>query len=241
MAVVMTSPSSGPRRLASVAGLTRPTPGAIVLRQGDRPEHVHVVVSGVVSVHSRVDGQVVLLGFCSRGAVLGSLEAVLNTRHLASVETLGECLLQTIAVKEFHRLRSSDGEWSLYLQHVQALEIANQVRRLEGWVTASSAERLDQLMVELMALSGEEHLDGSIKLTLAVAVEKLSLLAAVRRETASRHIWRRIRAGTLLKRKGWFIVPGSSDLVARIRAERQRLHLRSGSGQWRPGGGGAEA
>jgi len=62
-----------------------------------------------------------------------------------------------------------------------------------------------------------------LKLTLPLEVEKLAGLAAVRRETASRHLGRRIKDGTLRKQNGWFFVPSASDLMPRVRAERARM------------------
>lgn len=208
---------------ADSAGIIREVKtGHTILLQDDRVIEVHLILSGLVEVQSRVAGQSVPIGLRDRGWALGSLAAVLGTRQLDSATALRDCVIRTIAVAEFHRVRHVDHRCGLWLQNMHAREAEDRHRRLEVWLVSSCEDRLDHLLVELFALAGEDRRDGSIRLAMPLEVQKLGDLAVMKRETASRHVGKRISGGTLEKHNGWFVVPLGSDLIDRIRAERAR-------------------
>jgi CRP-like cAMP-binding protein len=195
-----------------------------VFGQGERVVHLLLLESGVVSVHSRIQASSVFLGFSGTGRLFGVVAALFGGDHTESAIALGDCRVRAIPVAEFHRLRSVDIPFGLWLQEMLAREEQHQLRRLETWAVGSCQSRLDQVIVELAALAGSEKADGSVRLGIPVLVQKLSDLAGMRRETASRHFNKRIKAGTLNKHKGWFVIPHTSDLMVALRAERTLVH-----------------
>jgi len=193
--------------------------GAMLLRQGQRLTGVELILSGVVYLESLTAGQPVLLGFRGRGWPLGAASVMLHTPTRTSAKALNDCTVLTIAAADFHRLRRNNAACAAWLQAMQSWEVEDQLRKIRMWAVSSCQQRLDQLLVELVALASEEKPDGSIRLTVPMAVEQFSCLASMRRETASRHLGARLKAGTLVRTKGWFSVPAGSDLITRVRRE----------------------
>jgi CRP-like cAMP-binding protein len=194
--------------------------GSIVFDEGERVLNVLLLESGVVSVHARIRASPVFFGFRGTGRWFGVVAALLGGRHTASAIALSDCRVKTIPVAEFHRLRTEDVSFGLWLQEMLTREEQYQLRRLETWAAGSCEARLDQVIVELVALAGIEMGDGSMRLGIPLLVQKLSDFAGMQRETASRHFSKRIKAGTLNKHNGWFVIPRASDLMDAIRAER---------------------
>src|SRR5687768_11758338 len=94
--------------------------GTVMYRQDERVTKVFVVLSGLVYVQSRVQGQDVLLGLRGRGWTLGCGAATLGIRHRVTATVLRDCVIRKIPVEEFHRLRRGSDECNLWLQNMQA-------------------------------------------------------------------------------------------------------------------------
>jgi CRP-like cAMP-binding protein len=92
------------RRVQNTGVPVRFEPGAVLLRQGDTTQHVHVVVAGCVKiVRSERDGSRAMLTLRSAGDVVGDLAAVDLQPRSATVTALTTTVTRLLTGPQFRR------------------------------------------------------------------------------------------------------------------------------------------
>lgn len=120
-------PPSDPRRMAAqLAELTAQgaelrsyTPGSVVFREGDDPDHAYMVVSGHVEITTIHRKQLVLLARLGEGAFFGELALFSPMKRTATVTTMEGCQLRIIALAEMEkRIESLDPFCRYWVQYL---------------------------------------------------------------------------------------------------------------------------
>lgn len=195
--------------------------GEVLLREGEPPSSVIVVLAGTVKVtKAGTSGREVLLELRSAGDVVGELGAVDGAPRSATVLTLGEVDAVTVAADRFDRLlRERAGVAHAVLATVVHRLRRSAARQLE-FGTLDVVGRVCARIAELAVDHGEPG-EGGVVIRRSISQQDLADWAAVSRDGV-------VRALAELRSNGW-VETGRHRIVVR---ELELVSLRAGS---RPG------
>src|SRR5205807_4559905 len=177
--------------------------GETLFAEGEMPQSVYIVRSGRVkiSVSSR-EGKTMILKVAEAGRVLGLSAALSGSRHEATAEAFGPCLVTAIAVKDFLGLLSKYPEAAMeatrwVLNEYQA--VFNDVCRLA--LPATVAGRLANLLLDWRKMG-----QGQItpRYTTVLTHEEIAGMTGTSRETVTR-VLRQFQREKLISIKGAFL------------------------------------
>jgi CRP/FNR family transcriptional regulator, cyclic AMP receptor protein len=173
----------------------------ILMRQGERGDHVAVVLAGRfrVVVTTRT-GRSILLAVRGPGTMMGDLAAIDGGPRSATVSALEPARVRTIAnalVREVVR-RRPEVMWSMLVTTAGRLRAADM--RFVGVATDSTRTRVARVLLEIGAQHGKPTDDG-IRVDLPVSQEELASLVAASREGVNAALSQLRREGTITTRR----------------------------------------
>ncbi|TDD71184.1 Crp/Fnr family transcriptional regulator [Actinomadura rubrisoli] len=122
-------------RLVAAGAEKRFGPGEVVLRQGDPPTHVLVLVSGRVKVSLTLPkGEVLLLAVRGPGEVLGEMAVLGEDDRSATVVAVDACVARVVTAERFRLLTRSAG-----VRDELLLRAMRRIREVEAWRAETAA------------------------------------------------------------------------------------------------------
>ncbi|QXJ26502.1 Crp/Fnr family transcriptional regulator [Actinomadura graeca] len=167
-------------RLVSAGSERRFGAGEVVLRQGDPPTHVLVLVSGRVKVSLTLPkGEVLLVAVRGPGELLGEMAVLGGDDRSATVVAVDACVTRVVTAERFRFLTQSAGVRDELLRRAM-----RRIREGETWRAETAAlpagPRVARALVRLAAVAEGEPVDvglGQTEIGQAVGLSR-SVVAA---------------------------------------------------------------
>lgn len=154
----------------------------VVIAEGARPEHLYLIVSGLVSVrHTRKGGEELLLAHMYPGDFFGEMGLFPGVHaRSAMIRAASDCALLEIPYRIFIELTQRHSALWLELAGQLAARLRNTNRRLAEMPTLHAADRVLLVLREMVDSSGPPGKDGLVCLRITRA--DLGKLAGCSRE-----------------------------------------------------------
>ena len=191
--------------------------GTTLFREGDVPRFVHWVVTGSVKLSIESDGGLTVLGLRGPGTILGSMATIAGGSHTATAMTITPCEIRLIPSREFVAAVTAKG-MATHLAGLWAGEMLDG-HQWQARAQLGAKSALEGLIVTLFVIAGEERRDGSWKLRDDIALQELADEIGKTRQWTSGCIREWKRDGILAREHGWWVLPASSPLIARVREQ----------------------
>jgi CRP-like cAMP-binding protein len=164
-------------------------PTEMLVRRGDQADSAIVILTGLVKIHTSVEGAEVLLGLSGPGDLLGEATAAFREAFRSATATALEPVEGVvISVPSMRAFLAEHPRATLALLDLALarLYIAD-ARRME-FATSESLARVAGRLVELAERFGVSSPDGSIDVALPITQEELASWSASSRESAARSL-----------------------------------------------------
>ncbi len=126
--------------------------GQPIMREGDNPGGLFVLLKGTVEVFKRTqDGGAQSLAKIDAPSVLGEMSLLMDRPHSATVQAVTDCELHLLTKAQFQRLVASESLAAYKLIATIAEVLAGRLTRLDQKVLELSAERRPGAPVEELA------------------------------------------------------------------------------------------
>lgn len=162
------------------------------------------------------DGREVFMSVRTAGWMLCVPLAIRGRSHTATGTTLTDCEVYALDIDDFRWLRTQVPEFGDWIQQMLAADAIGQFAGAASLVPSDCESRLRWLFVELFRARGQRENDGSYRLRLSVSVTQVADLVIASRPWTSRTLSRWAEDGVLCRRKGWFVIPSGSPLIAHV-------------------------
>jgi CRP/FNR family transcriptional regulator, cyclic AMP receptor protein len=152
--------------------------GHRLMRQGDVPSHVELLIRGYVKITSIVEDTAALLAIRAPGDILGEMSTVTGSPRMATVTTCGRVVSAVVGPDEFRRFLNQHADAAVQMAATMGnrLRWANQ-RRADH--TAYPAEvRLARVLVDLAATCGRRTGEG-ISIGVSLSQPELATMIGV--------------------------------------------------------------
>lgn len=110
---------------------TSANPGNTVLREGDRPQGLFVLVQGTVEVLKEADGGGEIIATIDAPTVLGEMSLILAREHSATVRAKTGCEFRLLTRAQFERLINEDSLGAYKVVLTLAEVIAKRLYRMD--------------------------------------------------------------------------------------------------------------
>ena len=110
---------------------TSANPGNIVLREGDRPQGLFVLVKGTVEIVKEAGGGGEILATINAPTVLGEMSLILAREHSATVRAKTACEFRLLTRPQFERLITEDNLGAYKVVLALAEVIAKRLYRMD--------------------------------------------------------------------------------------------------------------
>jgi CRP-like cAMP-binding protein len=176
--------------------------GAVLCRQGEQANHVHVLLAGHVRVtRVAMDGREIGAGVRGPGDVLGELAAVDAQPRSATVSALDEVRTLTISGARFAALCQTEPRIAWVLLGVVADRLRETGRHWAEFGGGHTAQRVAALLLELAVQQGKVSGDA-VEITLWAGQKELATAAATSRESVARALRNLRERGLVSTRRG---------------------------------------
>jgi CRP-like cAMP-binding protein len=193
--------------LRAIATVRSYDPGAVVLREGDRPSSVLTVLAGTVKLTKTASsGREIVLELRGAGEVVGELGAIDGRSRSASVVALGEVEALVAPADRFNALLQERAGLAHRLLVTVVARVREAASRQLELGTADVVGRVCRRLAEL-AVSHGETIEGGVLVRGAVSQQELADWAGVSRDGV-------VRALGELRALGW-LETGRQRLVIR--------------------------
>jgi CRP-like cAMP-binding protein len=174
-------------------------PNEMLVRRGDRSDSAILLLTGLVKIHTSVEGAEVLLGLSGPGDLLGEATAAFREAvRSASATALGPVDGVVIAVPRLRAFLTDHPRATLALLDLALARLyVADARRME-FATSESLARVAGRLVELAERFGVRRPDGSIDVALPITQEELASWSASSRESTARAL-RTLRGLSLIE------------------------------------------
>lgn len=192
----------------SAGDVRRHEPGRTLLRQGDPPTHVHMLVAGRVKVvRDSPEGSVLVVAVRGPGEILGEISILGGDGRSATVIAVDPCETRVIPAERFLRLVRSLGLEGELLRHAMS-----RIREGEAWRAEMAAlpagPRVMRTLLRLAASASATPIDVGLDQT------ELGQAAGLARSTVAAELARLRDQGLIATSRRRIII---TDL-ARLRA-----------------------
>jgi len=178
-----------------------------LLQQGYPVEDVYLVKAGIIKlIRLDEDGNELIVGLRSAGAVLGAASAILHKPHPVSGITLSRCSLYRFPVRAFLGMVKRGDDLCWHLHRVHSGEVYDQANQMIGLKYRSARQRVENMLWDL-AKSSEEAALKSIKLEVPLKQREIAQLIGITPEHLSR-VLKQLEDDGILSR-----VNGSLNLI----------------------------
>jgi CRP/FNR family transcriptional regulator, cyclic AMP receptor protein len=162
-------------------------PTEMLVRRGDRADSAIVLLTGLVKIHTSVEGAEVLLGLSGPGDLLGEATAAgRDALRSATATALAPVEGVVVSVPSLRAFLAEHPRATLALLDLalSRLHIAD-ARRME-FATSESLARVAGRLVELAERFGATKADGAVDVALPITQEELASWSASSRESTAR-------------------------------------------------------
>lgn len=126
--------------------------GAIICVQGGMPEHLHIVLSGVVSLQARTeDGEETVVDFFAAGSVVVAPAVMLDAPYLVSAQVVDDAEILFIPAADVRAAMRSQPAFSYAMATQLAAYWRRFIRQIKELKLYSAPERLARYLIELAA------------------------------------------------------------------------------------------
>jgi CRP/FNR family transcriptional regulator, cyclic AMP receptor protein len=206
---------------AALIGMGHPvrvTAGSRLVREGDPPGRVFVLVDGWVRViTTAVDGRESVLGLRGPGDLVGELAALRRTERAASVQALTAVDAVRLSAEETIELLQRHPTAGVAMMADLADRLVEAGRQLIARDAETTEERLIGLLRQLVAEAGRP-VPGSteIALELPLSQEDLGDLIGASRESVARALCRLRASGVLATRRRLIVILDPTALAGPV-------------------------
>lgn len=130
--------------------------GRAVFLQGDQPEHVFVLSSGLAMLTcNTADGREAIVALRFPGQVLDCCCHDLGIRYPVSARTIAPSMLYRVTVTAFRSRATGDPDTQVFLDHLLRLDAYNAATSIAALKIASPAERLERFLRYFAGATGQ--------------------------------------------------------------------------------------
>jgi CRP-like cAMP-binding protein len=172
--------------LRQAGSVHRHPAGTVVLREGDPPGPVLILLAGRVKVVANSPGgSTTVLAVRGPGDIVGELSAVAGRRRMASVVALDPVSVLQVSGERFERALRDRPPVAQAVLRVMSDRLHDDSARRAVFATSTAAQRLELLLAELSARHGAARGDG-VQITLPFSQEDLAGSIGASREAVVR-------------------------------------------------------
>jgi CRP/FNR family cyclic AMP-dependent transcriptional regulator len=177
-------PSDVRRALQSIGRPSSFPAGAVLMRDGQEPDRVYLIESGVVKVTwITPNGTEVVLGFRGEGELLGELSALDLESTSATATALGDVLTHVISSAAFTRHLEDDPGAAVAIVRFLSRRFRDADRKLIEFGSFDSLGRVASRLLELASGYGEPG-DRGTTIAVPISQEELAAWAGCSRKAA---------------------------------------------------------
>ncbi|MBB5870091.1 CRP-like cAMP-binding protein [Allocatelliglobosispora scoriae] len=161
--------------------------GRQLLREGERTDHVEVLLHGIVKVSVIADGIDVLLSIRSAGDVIGEMASLTGRSRTATVTTCGEVVASSITHVNFNRFLGRHPDAALRMAAVMSerLEWAN--ARRTDFAAYPAEVRLGRVLASLAGSCGRATSGGTL-IDVPLSQRELATMVGIAQPTMQKAI-----------------------------------------------------
>lgn len=190
--------------------------GKALFRQGSWPQEVYLIEQGLVKLTWLApEGQAIVIGLFSRGAILAAASALLQRALPMTYETLTSCRLCRMSAEDFrsHIRTNPQFFWQLNQWFSHALQ--TQISYIVPLKTEPAQRRLEYFLLELIASDESTDLSKPIRLRVPLKQWELAQLIDVTPEHLSRLLLKLNRDGILRRDHDCLVILDAQRLASR--------------------------
>ncbi|MFD4138561.1 MULTISPECIES: Crp/Fnr family transcriptional regulator [unclassified Streptomyces] len=151
--------------------------GSVLMRQGEPPDVVYVLLDGYVKVTAITEeGELAFLAVRSRGDLVGEIGVLDGSARTATVTAAGAIVAQRVSGPAFRAYLAQYPPASAAVTRYVTRKFRSAIRRRLEYVSGSVRARLARLLLELADHWGEQTPEGTV---IAVGLNQAELAALV--------------------------------------------------------------
>jgi CRP-like cAMP-binding protein len=171
----------------------------LLVRQGDAPSTVHVVLAGRVRVlRHTLEGRDLLVAVGRPGDVLGELAALDGAPHNSTVTAMGPARTLSIPAPGFRRFLLDNPRAAFVILQTLAERLRDSTARAIDAATQTAHVRLARRLLELAASDGRSDGEGAIDIRTPLTQEELASWVGLSREAVA-GVLRELREGEVVE------------------------------------------
>jgi len=201
------------RRIAALARLEDFVRGDYLWREGDRPEHLTVIVRGRVKIVRHADAGDVILELFGEGEPVGAIAVYNYMPYPASAICLEPTTLLQVPRREYFELLDRNPEFARGVIRELTKLVVALTRKVEEMRGQRVEARTAQLFLSLAKRMGRE-VEGGTELPLQLSRQEVADLVGTTVETAIRIMSRWGREGVIITGEKRFVIPSCDRLRA---------------------------
>lgn len=190
-------PDAELERIVSRASTCHFSRGDCVLRQGERSEQIHLIVSGAFKVSSlAASGQGITLSIMGRHEIFGEMAFLDGQTHSANVSAVCDSCTLRIANTEFAAMSLAYSQVADHLARSLALRLRRLSQASERLAAEDVSVRLARQLIDLAERFGGREPNG-VRISLGLSQRELAELVGASRERVNRVLATWVRQGSL--------------------------------------------
>ena len=136
-------------RLLKLSCVRRYPPGTLIFEEGERPDTLHVVVSGTVEVYSTGNGREWGLMLMNSGDIMSPGAVLFDEPHTVSARTLGFCRMFLIDADRVRAEAAHCAQFAIQLGRALAGQFRVAIRQVVDLKSRNAAQRLGSFLLKL--------------------------------------------------------------------------------------------